>query len=101
MHQFVRGEVSDEGIADALSNQPWTKMLHQTDEWGLLMAAIIVGAYQIRMQSAHLQRYEETAEEKILSTLLTRYEVLAKEKNSDNTTPDQAQQHAKNVIYYS
>ena len=96
--RFVHGEVSDEGIADALSNQPWTKMLHQTDEWGLFMAAIIAGAYQIRMQSAHLQRYEETAERKIQSTLLTRYEVLAREKNSDNSTPDPDQQHAKNVI---
>ena len=82
LHQFVRGEVSDEGIADALSNQPWTKMLHQTDEWGLLMAAIIAAAHEIGMQSALSQRYRD----------------LANERTSDNTTPDQAQQHAKNVI---
>lgn len=97
LYRFVRGEVSDEGIADALSNQPWTKMLHQTDEWGLLMAAIIVGAYQIRMQSAHLQQYEEISERKVLSTLWTRYEVLATQKNSDNSTTDPDQQHAKKV----
>lgn len=98
LYRFVRGEVSDEGIADALSNQPWTKMLHQTDEWGLLMAAIIMGAHQIRMQSTRLQRYEDASEMKIQSTLLTRYKVLANEKSSDNTTPDPTQQHAKYVI---
>ena len=97
--QFVHGEVSDEDVADALFNQSWAKMLHQTDEESLLVAAIIAGAYQIRMQSAHLKRYEETAEGKTQSTLLTRYEVLAREENSDNSTSDPAQQHAKNVIH--
>ena len=82
LHQFVHGEVSDKDVADALSKQPWTKMLHQTDEWGLLMAAIIAGAHEIGIQSALLQRYRD----------------LANKKTSDNTTPDQAQQHAENVI---
>ena len=97
LYRFVRGEISDEDIADALSNQPWTKMLHQTDEWGLLMAAIIAGAYQIRIHSMRLQRYEDASGSNIQSTLLTRYEVLANKKNSDNTTPDSTQQHAEYV----
>ena len=96
LHQFVRGEVSDEDAADALFNQPWAKTLEQTREGGLLVAAIIAGAYQIRMQSAHLHRYEEIAERKIQSTLLTRYENLAT-KESDNTTSDPAQLHASEV----
>ena len=98
LYRFVRGEVSDEGIADALSNQPWTKMLHQTDEWDLLMAAIIMGAHQIRIQSTRWQRDEDASRSNIQSPLLTRYGVLANEKNSDNTTPDPTQQHAEHVI---
>ena len=96
LYQFVRGEASDEDIADALSNQPWTKMLHQTDERGLLMSAIILGAHQIRIQSTRLQRYEDASEMKIQSTLLQRYENLAK-KESDNTTLDPVQLHASEV----
>ena len=83
LYRFVRGDVSDEDIADALFNQPWAKMLDQTDEGRLFVAAIIAGAHQMGIQS----------------TLLTRYEVLAKQKNSDNSTPDPTQQHAENVIH--
>ena len=82
LYRFVRGDVSDEDLADALFNQPWAKMLDQTDEGSLFVAAIIAGAHQMGIHS----------------TLLTQYEVLAKQKNSDNSTPGPAQQHAENVI---
>ena len=88
LYRFVRGEVSDENVADDLSKLPWTKRLRYTDEWGLLIAAIIMGAHQIRIQSTRWQRDEDASRSNIQSPLLTRYGVLANEKNSDNTTPD-------------
>ena len=96
LYRFIRGEASDEDAADALFNQSWSKTLKQTHEGGLLVAAIIAGAHQI--QSTRRQQYGDTSGRNIQSTLLQRYENLADQKKSDDTTSDSAQQHAKNVI---
>ena len=81
--QFIRGEVSDQDVADELFNRPWAKELRQAYVGQLAEAVIIAGSDDLNIESK----------------LLEKYNALIEQGNDGDATPNQEdQRHAHEVI---
>ena len=81
--QFIRGEVSDQDVADELFNRPWAKELRQAHAGQLAEAVIIAGSDDLNIESKLWQKYN----------------ALIEQGNDGDATPNQEdQRHAHGVI---
>ena len=79
--KFIRGEVSDQDVADNLFNRPWAKELRQEHAGQLAEAVIIAGAHEMKGETPLLQKYK------------------TEQENTGDATPNQEDQwHAEEVI---
>lgn len=79
--QFIRGEISDEDVADELFNRPWAKELREVYAGQLAEAVIIAGSEDLNIESKLWQKYNALIEQE------------------NDATPNQDdQRHAQGVI---
>ena len=90
-HRFVRGEVSDLEVVDALGDQTGTEDLQERIGKALFEAVIIVAAQEDKMWGL-------IPSEPINSPLLQRYKNLLSDEETDNASQDPDRQHADRTM---
>ena len=90
-YRFIRGEASDLKVVDEVFNLPGIKSLQFEWEGTIFEAIIILAAQEETLFSLN-------PSDPMDSPLLQRYRKLADVQNTETTSLDQNQKHAKNVI---
>ena len=90
-HRFVRGDVSDQEVVDTVFSFPGTASFRHTDD-GIIFEAYIV-AYAYENTFAY-----RASSESFSSPLLSHYQAIAEDEQSDNGSPDPNREHAQAVI---
>ena len=90
-YRFIRGEASDLKVVDEVFNLPGIKSLQFEWEGTVFEAIIILAAQEETLFSLN-------PSDPMDSPLLQRYRKLADVQNTETTSLDQNQKHAKNVI---
>ena len=90
-YRFIRGEASDLEVVDEVFNLPGIKNLQFEREGTIFEAIIILAAQEETLFSLNIS-------DPMDSPLLQRYRKLVDVQNTETTSLDQNQKHAKNVI---